>query len=93
MRRVDVSWQFRFCMSDKKPCWALFMGVLFFESVLGCIYLVMFTSTVCPIFVFVFCLFVFIIIGFLCVSPDMLKGRGHVEFSGLVNIRCPSAIV
>ena len=46
--RVDVSWQFGFCISDKKPYGILFMGFLLFESTLICIYLLMFSSWECP---------------------------------------------
>ena len=33
------------------------------------------------------------VFNFGCVTPDVFKGRYHVESSGLVNIRCPSVIV
>ena len=35
----------------------------------------------------------YFLIYFGCVTPDMFKCRYHLESSGLVNIRCPSAIV
>ena len=93
--RVDVPWQFGFCISDKKPYGILFMGFLLFESTLICIYLLMFSSWECPICVCVcVCVCVFIyLFNFGCMTPDMFNVRCHVESSSLVNIRCLSAIV
>lgn len=47
---------------------------------------------------FCFCLFFFVVVVFIylftfgCVTPDIFKGRCHVQSSILVNIRCPSVI-
>ena len=95
MLRVDGSWPFSFCISDRKSYGALLMGFWLLESILSCIYLLMFSSErfwVLFLFVF-FCLFVFIyLFTFGCVTPDMFKDRCHVQSSILVNIRCPSVI-
>ena len=89
MLRVDGSWPFSFCISGKKFCGALFMGFWLLESILSCIYLLMFSS---ESFLVLF-LFVFIyLFTFGCVTPDMFKGKCHVQSSSLVNIRCPSVI-
>ena len=93
------SWCFvAVCISDKKPCGVLFMGFLLLESTLSCIYLLIFSSWECSSFVLCVCvcvcLSVFIyLFNFGCVTTDMFKGRCPVESRGLVNIRCPSAIV
>ena len=44
MLRVDGSWPFSFCISDKKSYGALLMGFWLLESILSCIYLLMFSS-------------------------------------------------
>ena len=91
MLRVDGSWPFSFCISDKKSYGALLMGFWLLESILSCIYLLVFSSESFR-FLFLF-LFVFIYLStFGCVTPDMFKDRCHVQSSILVNIRCPSVI-
>ena len=89
MLRVDGSWPFSFCISDRKSYGALLMGFWLLESILSYIYLLMFSSE----FPFFFFLLSFIyLFTFRCVTPDMFKDRCHVQSSILVNIRCPSVI-
>ena len=94
MLRVNGSWPFSFCISDKKSYGALLMGFWLLESILSCIYLLMFSSeSFLVLFCFFVCLFVFIyLFTFGYVTPDMFKDRCHVQSSILVNIRCPSVI-
>ena len=55
MLRVDGSWPFSFCISDKKSYGALLMGFWLLESILSCIYLLMFSFESFPVlFLFVF---------------------------------------
>ena len=88
MLRVDGSWPFIFCISDKKSYGALLMGFWLLESILSCIYLLMFSSESFRFFSF----FLIYLFTFGCVTPDMFKDRCHVQSSILVNIRCPSVI-
>ena len=52
MLRVDGSWPFSFCISDKKSYGALLMGFWLLESILSYIYLLMFSSEF-PFFFFI----------------------------------------
>ena len=88
MLRVDGSWLFSFCISDRKSYGALLMGFWLLESILSCIYLLMFSSESFRFFSF----FLIYLFTFGCVTPDMFKDRCHVQSSILVNIRCPSVI-
>ena len=69
--RVDGLWQFRFCISEKKHCWALLMGSLLSESILSCIHQLMFSWEWLS-FVFL-CVFVFIYVFILFLDVWHLK--------------------
>ena len=73
------------------------MGFLLFKALEFCLPVYVFFLRVSHLCVCVcvcvcVCLFIYLF-NFGCVTPDVFKGRYHVESSGLVNIRCPSMII